>query len=468
MSQLRLIVACAWHTISQFARPCLPAALWIRPDAAALSAANGCVETTIDTAFSRDRRTAGEARFAEILAIADDAIISVDAARSITLFNRGAERIFGYRAAEVLGKPLELLLPERFRAGHGEHVGEFGRAPEAARVMAQRREIFGRRKDGTEFPAEASISKTHAGGELTYTVILRDVSERKQAQAALQRAHDELERRVAERTAELQEKNQHLRQEILERQRAQSTLAAQARELARSNADLEQFAYVASHDLQEPLRMVASYAQLLAKRYRGKLDGDADEFIEFVVDGAMRMQRLINDLLAFSRVGTRAKAFRPTPLARAVQHVLSNLELAIRDAGAQISVSELPTVWGDETQLELLIQNLVNNAIKFRRDEAPQVAIAARPGEGEWIFSVTDNGIGIEPQYAQRIFVIFQRLHSAAEYPGTGIGLAICKKIAERHGGRIWMESLPGRGSTFHFSLPMRDETTDEHEPQTD
>jgi PAS domain S-box-containing protein len=425
-------------------------------------------ETTIDTTASPDKNAAGEARFAEILAIADDAIISVDEAQTITLFNHGAERTFGYLAAEALGQPLELLLPARFKGGHGEHIAEFGRSPQSARVMAQRREIFGRRKDGSEFPAEASISKTRIGGALIFTVILRDVSERRQAQEALQRAHDELELRVEARTAELREKNLHLQQEIQERQRGQATLAAQARELARSNADLEQFAYVASHDLQEPLRMVASYAQLLAKRYRGKLDGDADEFIAFVVDGAVRMQRLINDLLAFSRVGTRGKAFRPTPCGGVVQRVLANLDLAIRETQAEIAVSDLPTVWGDETQLELVFQNLLTNAIKFRRDEPPRVTISAQAAAGEWIFSVADNGIGIEPQYAERIFVIFQRLHSAAEYPGTGIGLAICKKVVERHGGRIWMESRAGLGSTFFFTLPLRDEASDDHAVQVD
>ena len=410
--------------------------------------------------------TAPEARFAEILAIADDAIISVDEAQAITLFNRGAERIFGYTAEEILGRPLDVLLPERFRAAHPGHIKSFAKSPETSRVMAQRREIFGCRKDGTQFPAEASISKLRLGGEIVFTVILRDVTERKAAEEALQRAHDELEQRVGERTAELLERNTQLQQEVLERKRAEARLAKQAQELARSNADLEQFAYVASHDLQEPLRMVASYSQLLARRYRGKIDTDADEFIGFVVDGVVRMQRLINDLLSFSRVGTRGKEFRPTSCDSVMQHVLANLGAAMEESGARVSFSDLPTVLADDTQMVLLLQNLVGNAIKFRREEAPQVRVAAQRNGGEWVFSVSDNGIGIEPQYAERIFVIFQRLHTAAEYPGTGIGLAICKKIVERHGGRIWMESHPGAGSTFHFTLPVREETS--HEPQRD
>lgn len=382
--------------------------------------------------------------FVEILRIADDAIIAVDATQTITLFNRGAERIFGYAAAAVIGQPLELLLPERFRRHHHSHIEGFAVAPDAARVMAERSEIYGRRQDGTEFPAEASIAKLVLETGMVFTVILRDISARKAAEKALRKAHDELEVRVRERTAELSEKNRQL--------------ARQTRELARSNADLEQFAYVASHDLQEPLRMVASYTQLLVKRYQGRIDADADDFMKFIVDGALRMQRLINDLLAFSRLGTRGKALQPTALATVMQRVLANLKASIDETAAQIHVGALPTVAADATQMELLLQNLVSNAIKFRRAAPPIIDISAVRNQAEWQITVADQGIGIDPQYAERIFVIFQRLHTAADYPGTGIGLAICKRIVERHGGQIRVDSEPGRGSSFCFTLPDREE----------
>ncbi|HXI51353.1 MAG TPA: ATP-binding protein [Candidatus Saccharimonadales bacterium] len=245
--------------------------------------------------------------------------------------------------------------------------------------------------------------------------------------------------------------------QFLERLRMEEELAEKARELERSNRELEQFAYVASHDLQEPLRMISSYTQLLGRRYRDRLDEDGQEFIQFAVDGAGRMQALINDLLAYSRVGSRARTFGPVGCAEIVRRALKNLEVAVQESHARITCGPLPVVQGDPTQLTQLFQNLIGNAIKFRGDRPPVIQVQAVPAEegpaGAWHFTVRDEGIGIEPQYFERIFVIFQRLHAREEYPGTGIGLAVCKKIVERHGGRIWVESEVGRGSTFHFTL---------------
>lgn len=236
---------------------------------------------------------------------------------------------------------------------------------------------------------------------------------------------------------------------------ARQVLEESVAELSRSNAELQQFAYVASHDLQEPLRMVASYTQLLAKRYKGKLDADADEFIGYAVEGAMRMQRLIQDLLAYSRIGTKGHDFEPVAVEMIVNRALHNLQTAVEEHHAVATHDPLPTIMADERQLVQLFQNLIGNAIKFHGKEPPRIHVSAQQKAGEWVFSVRDNGIGVDPQYADRIFLLFQRLHNRAEYPGTGIGLAICKKIVERHGGRIWVESRLGQGAAFYFTIPI-------------
>lgn len=241
---------------------------------------------------------------------------------------------------------------------------------------------------------------------------------------------------------------------ITERKKAEEHLKRFAGDLARSNEELQQFAYIASHDLQEPLRMIASYVQLLERRYKGKLDGDADEFIGYAVDGAARMQRMINDLLAYSRVGTKGRPFEPVDCNEVLGQVLDDLKLKIEETGAVITCGPLPVVTADASQISQVFQNLIANSIKFRGDRRPEVRISAEPADNEWLFSVRDNGIGFDPAYGEKIFVIFQRLHPATAYPGSGIGLTICRKIIERHGGRIWAEAEQGKGSVFFFTVP--------------
>ncbi len=242
--------------------------------------------------------------------------------------------------------------------------------------------------------------------------------------------------------------------DITKRQRTEEALKRTADELARSNADLRQFAYAASHDLREPLRSIAGFVRLLEKRYRGKIDEKADEFIDFIIDGVKRMDSLIHDLLEYSRVDTKCKDFGPVNCSIALQEAVNNLRSAIEESGAELTYDLLPTVIADSSQLSRIFQNLISNAIKFRGNEPLKISISVQQKGDEWIFSVKDNGIGIDPQFFERIFVIFQRLHTISEYEGTGLGLTICKKIVERHGGRIWVESEPGKGSTFFFTLP--------------
>lgn len=287
-------------------------------------------------------------------------------------------------------------------------------------------------------------------------------AERRRAEQELSSHRDHLEEQVEQRTAGLKQANDKLQQEIAVRREAEQQLAQAMVELKRSNEDLQQFAYVASHDMQEPLRMVSSYTQLLARRYKGRLDDDADDFIGFAVDGAKRMQQVIADLLAYSRVGAGHKPAEEVDCQHLLRAVQRDLRGAMEKTGAKVVHGHLPTVMGNRTQLQLLLQNLIGNAIKFCGEAPPLIKISAHREPGQWIFSVQDNGIGIEPQHTKRIFTIFQRLHTRDKYPGTGIGLAICRKIVERHDGRIWVESKPPGGATFHFTIPISEEQTRE------
>ncbi len=287
-------------------------------------------------------------------------------------------------------------------------------------------------------------------------LLQEEITSRLAVEKTLQEKNQILQQEISTRRAvekALQEQNLVLQQEISNRQRAESALLKSNQELARSNAELEQFAYVASHDLQAPLATIASYAQLLEKRYKDQLDTQGSKFIGNIVQGCTRMQTLIDDLLEYSRVGRSRKPFELTDCNHAVEQALANLQGAIRETQAVVTYSELPAVMGDISQLIQLFQNLVSNAIKYRHDAPPVVHITACRQEENWLISVSDNGIGIAPQHQKRIFQIFQRLHTQREYSGTGIGLAICQKIVELHGGCIWVESEPEQGCTFHFTL---------------
>jgi PAS domain S-box-containing protein len=316
--------------------------------------------------------------------------------------------------------------------------------------------------------AAINEERTLAGVELAYQV--EEKSKRADELAAINMertiANAELAFQVGEKGKRADElavineertvANVELAYQVEEKSKRAEELVVINTELTRSNAELEQFAYVATHDLQEPLRAVASCVQLLQKRYEGQIDARADEFITHAVDGTKRMQTLINDLLAYSRISTHAQEFAATNCEVVLDAAMANLMVAIAESGAAVTADALPVVSGDATQLTQLFQNLLGNALKFRGERLPRIHVGAVCQDGEWKFSVADNGIGMEPQYFERVFLVFQRLHTRKEYQGTGIGLAICKKVVERHGGRIWAESVPGGGATFCFTIPER------------
>jgi PAS domain S-box-containing protein len=355
-----------------------------------------------------------EGRYRGLLEAAPDAMVVVNPGGEIVLLNVQAEKQFGYSRDELVGQKVKNIIPEGFAE---RLVADALRSAEdaLAQQIGTGIELTARRKNGSNFPIELMLSPLESAEGVLVTAAIRDITTRKKAEA---------------------------------------NLLDKVEELNRSNEELGQFAYIASHDLQEPLRMVASYTQLLSRRYKGKLDADADEFIAFAVDGASRMQRLIQDLLTYSRVGTKGQDLLDVSSEEALQQALINLRSAIEDSGALVTHDPLPAVLADEMQLIQLFQNLVGNAIKYQSPGIPKVHISAAKNDAyKWVFSVKDNGLGIDPQYFEKIFGMFQRLHKREEFAGTGIGLAICKKIVERHGGSISVESQPGHGSTFQFAL---------------
>jgi PAS domain S-box-containing protein len=335
---------------------------------------------------------------------------------TIELANQALASMFGYEPSDLLGRCSDELVPPALRRRHAAQRRLYFLRPLRVGVGAGV-ELQGMRRDGSEFTLELALAPLRAasGQPPRVLAMLADISARKKTDAEHARRRNELER---------------------------------------SNAELEQFAYVASHDLREPLRMIASYTELLAEHFEGKLDPRTERFIGYVREGAKRMQRLIDDLLAFSRLEARAQAQGPARADDALHHALADMRPLIRDAEAQITHDVLPTLLADSVQLEQLFQNILHNAIKFRRDEPVRVHVSAEAVNDMWRFAVQDNGIGIEQQYCARIFKMFQRLHDRSKYDGSGIGLAMAKKIVERHGGEIWVESNPGQGSTFYFTLP--------------
>jgi PAS domain S-box-containing protein len=368
------------------------------------------------------------ARTQAILDGATDAIITIHEDGLIASFNTSAERMFGYKAEEVIGKNVKLLMPEPYSGEHDQYLRNY-LSSGIPKIIGIGREVIGLRADGTTFPLHLAVSVVTIGGNRLFTGIVRDITRLRNTMQQLTEAHGELENRA--------------------RQIERFNL-----DLRRSNDELRQFAYVASHDLQEPLRKVATFCQMLDNEYSVQLDENARLYIRYAVDGAVRMKSLMQDLLDYSRVETQGRPFEPTDADAACAEAIDNLAVAIEESSAQVTRGPLPTIHADRAQLVRLFQNLIGNAIKYRGAEPPRIHVSAEEVEGEWTFRVRDNGIGIDPAYHERIFVIFQRLHARDKYSGTGIGLAVCKRIVERAGGRIWVESAEGAGSEFCFTMP--------------
>jgi PAS domain S-box-containing protein len=364
--------------------------------------------------ISKLKKVQDELRFASLynrslIEASLDPLVTIGAEGNITDVNRATEKVTGYSRHELIGTDFldYFTEPKKAREGY-QKVFKEGSVRDYALEI--------KHKNGHITPVlyNASVYRDDSNNVIGVFASARDITELKEAEKILKFKLDEL---------------------------------------TRSNAELEQFAYVSSHDLQEPLRMIASYLQLLERKYKGNLDSKADKYIRFSVDGATRMQKLIDDLLEFSRVTTHAKEFKPTDLESIFTQVQSNLEVSIKENNALISHDPLPTIMADKTQITQVFQNLISNALKFRSESQPDIKISVEKRKNDWLFGVKDNGIGIDPKHSDRIFDVFKRLHKKKDYPGTGIGLSICKKIIERHGGQIWVESEPGKGSIFYFTI---------------
>jgi PAS domain S-box-containing protein len=379
-----------------------------------------------------------ERQFRALLEAAPDAMIICHENGNIALVNSQTETIFGYPRAELLNEHIRLLVPKWHFA---MLVTQDEDAAESHTGPLPSRELDALRRDGSMFPVEISLSPLQIEGGLLITTAVRDISARKQAEDERAKA----EAKVHQLNSHLEQLNAHLEDRVMERTEA----------LLRSNDELAQFAYVASHDLQEPLRTVLIYTELLGRQYNEAIDEDGRKFMAYVTENARRMEQLIRDLLQFSQLEAGGESrFTQISCDKALDEALGNLQGRIEESGAIISRGPLPVVYGDQTQICLLFQNLVINAIKYcQEDTAPSIRVAVEPQDEGWLFSVRDNGIGIEPEYTEKVFGIFKRLHGR-DKPGTGMGLAICRKIVTRHSGRIWVESEPGVGSTFFFTLP--------------
>ncbi|MGH9559515.1 MAG: sensor histidine kinase [Bryobacteraceae bacterium] len=377
-------------------------------------------QTALKSARQAPARPVHEAqleRIGSLFEAAPLAMIAISREGRIALVNQRAEELFGYERADLLGQELEILVPERQREAQRAQWAAYFEAPRS-RSMGAGMDLTGRRKDGTEFAVEIGLGYIETGEDPLTLALVNDITELKRATRDLERANAEL---------------------------------------LRSNAELDQFAFIASHDLQEPLRMIVSYLGLIERRYGERLDREGLEFLHYASDGASRMKAMIRDVLTISRLWLQPIGREPVPAEDIVREALGNLRAAIQESRAEIETGPLPEIRCDAGRLARVFQNLIGNAIKFHGECAPRVRISARRGGPEWIFTVGDNGIGIDPRNSERIFRIFERLHETEQYQGAGIGLTICKKIVERHGGRIWLgahgEGELG-GAVFHFSIP--------------
>lgn len=379
---------------------------------------------------------------AAIIESAPMAIITINERGQVVLTNKEAETLFGYHRDELIGVPVETLVPHEFRSHHPSLRATFFAQP-TPRRMGAGRELFGLRKDGSTFPVEIGLNPIETEEGLFVVSAIVDITERKRLEHALRQTNELLEQRVQQRTLQLSAQTETL-------QRANEALE-------RSNLELQQFAYIASHDLQSPLRSISGFLQLLRAEYSDRLDGQANDWIQRTVQSIQQMQTLIKDLLAYSRVDSRSRPFQPVPFRKVYEDAVAMLDASITESRAEVSCdSDLPVVMGDRSQLVQLLHNLLSNAVKYHGDQPPRIHITAARSEEGWVFCVRDNGIGIDPRYHESVFEIFRRLHTQQEYPGTGIGLAVCRRVVHRHGGRIWVESEPGRGSRFCFTIPEK------------